>query len=108
MRSTRNLVAALMLAVVPVLARCSDQGPTDVYDLIINNGTANTFDIWVSPPPAFASVGTVSAMSTITLRNLRHGDDYTFRLSAVGTGPGTFVYEMDVTSNGPDVTWTVP
>lgn len=96
-----------MLAAAPLLVHCKDQAPSDVYDLIIQNQSATNFEIWVNTTTGWAASGTVAAAGTVTLRNLRHGDSYTFRLSAVGTGPGTFVHERVVTSIGPDVTWTV-
>jgi hypothetical protein len=108
-RTTRILYAAFLLAAVPVLAHCEDEGPTDVYDFVINNQTTSGLELWVQTTGAFSLSGTLGAMGTVTLQNLQIGVTYNFRLSAVGTGPGTFLYERAQTgTTTATVTWTVP
>ena len=107
-RISRRAWLVIALASLPLMVNCSDNAPTNVYDLIVQNQTANPLELFINTTGGFVKVGDVAPSTQGTVRNLTHGQSYTFRLCLVGQGPGTFAYERVVMSDGPDVTWTVP
>jgi hypothetical protein len=106
---SRRALLIAGLAALPLVLNCNNSNePANRYDLIITNNSATAYEIWVNTTTGFVKAGDLLGGTRVTLRNLITNQTYTFRLSLVGNGAGTFAFENMVSSTGADVMWTVP
>lgn len=107
-RMKKTLYGALLLAAMPLLLHCGDPAePANRFDFTVNNQSTNSYELYVNSTSGFTLLGTLGPAGSVTYQNLIVGTTYTFRASAPGTGPTTFVHEMTVSSTGPDQTWNI-
>ncbi len=109
---------ALLLAcfLLLPLAACSDDSddggtaPVTYFRLTITNKTVNGYQLFQSPVPdreGFIRTGYVLSNVNYRITQLETGVVHTFRLVPDGGDAEDFLYEKNVTSDGPDQTWVV-
>lgn len=104
------VVFALALALLPACTNdINDNGIR--FTLTVNNNSATPYELFMSSDQnnqGFLPYGTVAANAATPIGNLITTSIYTARLSPVGAGVNAFVYQHQVISGGPNVSWSVP
>lgn len=114
----RKLVPLFALCLLAVgLVACDDDEVTAVveYDITIVNNDDVAYEVWVDANvdvEGFVRDGSVEASGSRVFLDRVIAVGYHFRLLNPGQDPeppaDEFEYEQNITSNGPDFTWTVP